>query len=140
MRSPAPTGTGTLTEIGSMASLIRVPLAEPGSTACQLPSGCRISSTWRWETPGSSGGPVRSDLNGQAARDAAAADPDLVPGQREGSLRTVRRERHASRVRTAIGDHVVEVLAVGADDRYQGTCAPLAGLARPAGHLPAGGA
>src|SRR5690606_33292592 len=68
MRSPSETGTGTFVAMGSGASLIFVPFADPGSISAQEPSGCATRIACRCETPGSSGGPLRS-ISGLSPRD-----------------------------------------------------------------------
>src|SRR5690606_27911396 len=67
-RSPSVTGTGRFTSMGSVPPFSVVPLVEPGSTRCQPPSGCARRTACRWETPGSSGGALRS-ISGRIARD-----------------------------------------------------------------------
>ena len=51
---------GWFARMGSASALRNVPFVESRSTSAQLPSGWRIKTAWRWDTPVSSSAPERS--------------------------------------------------------------------------------
>ncbi len=108
----SPSWSGTRTPPGISPPLTIVPLAEPGSSTAQLPSGSAIRTACRCETPGSVGRPGQVDLRLEPAGHAAPADAHFLPGQPEPALGAVPGELDRGGVRAARRDHAVEVGAV----------------------------
>ena len=96
--------------------LRNVPLVDPWSTRAQLPSGWRISTACRWDTPTSSSVPDRSISGLMPSRRAAPPDADVVSDERDAT--GVRRSRgtpcprvdHLVVLEIRPGDHLPELL------------------------------
>ena len=88
---------------GDLAAVDRVPLADPGSTTDQVPSGALISTACSRDTPGSAGGPARSISGSMPLCALRRPTRTSVPDEPEPALRAVGREADGVGVRAACG-------------------------------------